>query len=268
MFYSGKKAAEVSSMFREDFSAVTKAAETKVSFLKNNPVGYFVSSMLAGIFVGFGVILIFSISGLMTGVAYAKIVMGAVFGGALSLVVLVGAELFTGNNFVMTVGMLQGTVSVRDTLKLWLVCLIGNWAGAILISSLYFASGLASGPAGEAIATAAASKMSLPLLPLFLRGVLCNTLVCLAVWVSFRLKSESGKLILIFWCLFVFVTAGFEHSIANMSLLTIALLKPFSAAVSIGGYFYNILVVILGNMAGGIFLVALPYGLISKEKEN
>jgi nitrite transporter len=255
-------------MFRDDISAVAKAAETKVSFLKNNPVGYFVSSMLAGIFVGFGVILIFSISGLMTGVAYAKIVMGAVFGGALSLVVLVGAELFTGNNFVMTVGMLQGTVSVRDTLKLWLVCLVGNWLGAIVISLLYVGTGLVSGPAGEAMAAAAATKMTVPWLPLFLRGILCNTLVCLAVWVSFRLKSENGKLILIFWCLFVFVTAGFEHSIANMSLLTIALLKPFSTAVSIGWYFYNILVVILGNMTGGIFLVTLPYWLISKEKDS
>lgn len=93
-------------------------------------------------------------------------------------------------------------------------------------------------------------------------------MVCLAVWVSYRLKSESGKLILIFWCLFVFVTAGFEHSIANMSLLTIALLKPFGAAVSLAGYFYNILVVILGNMTGGILLVVLPYYFISAEKEH
>jgi nitrite transporter len=93
-------------------------------------------------------------------------------------------------------------------------------------------------------------------------------LVCLAVWSSYRAKSESGKLIMIFWCLFVFVTAGFEHSIANMTLLTIALLKPFSAAVSIGGYFYNILVVILGNMVGGILLVALPYAAISRQKED
>ena len=254
-------------MFREEISAVAKAAETKLNFLVKNPAGYFISSLLAGIFVGFGVILIFSINGLMAGLPYARIVMGAVFGGALSLVVLVGAELFTGNNFVMTVGLLQGTVKTRGVLKLWLICLIGNWLGAILISFLYVGSGLASGPAGEAIAIAADVKMSMPWLPLFLRGVLCNTLVCLAVWVSFRLKSESGKLILIFWCLFVFVTAGFEHSIANMSLLTIALLKPFATAVSIGGYFYNILVVIFGNMAGGILLVALPYWVISRPAD-
>ena len=254
-------------MFREDINAVAKAAETKLNFLVKNPAGYFISSLLAGIFVGFGVILIFSISGLMAGLLYARIVMGAVFGGALSLVVLVGAELFTGNNFVMTVGLLQGTVEARGVLRLWLICLIGNWLGAIFISFLYVGSGLASGPAGEAIAIAADVKMSIPWPFLFLRGVLCNALVCLAVWVSFRLKSESGKLILIFWCLFVFVTAGFEHSIANMSLLTIALLKPFATAVSIGGYFYNILVVIFGNMAGGILLVALPYWVISRPAD-
>ncbi len=255
-------------MFREDIGAVAKAAQTKFNFLMRNPAGYFISSMLAGVFVGFGVLLIFSINSLMPGLAYSRIIMGAVFGGALSLVVLVGAELFTGNNFVMAVGILEKTITYGNALKLWLVCLIGNWFGAFLLSLLYIGTGLPSGPVGEIIAAAAVNKMSIPVLPLFLRGVLCNVLVCLAVWCSFRLKSESGKLVLIFWCLFVFVTTGFEHSVANMSLLTIALLKPFGATISLDGYFYNILVVILGNMAGGILLVALPYAFISRKIES
>jgi nitrite transporter NirC len=252
-------------MFQDDLESVAKAASAKFNLLINNPAGYLVSSMLAGIFVGFGVLLIYSISSLMTGLAYSKIIMGAVFGGALSLVILVGAELFTGNNFVMTVGIIKKTVSLADTLKLWGVCLIGNWVGAVLLSVLFVGSGLGNGIAGETMAAAAATKMSLPFIPLIVRAILCNALVCLAVWSSYRVKSESGKLVLIFWCLFVFVTAGFEHSIANMTLLTIALLKPFSAAVSVGGYFYNILAVMLGNMVGGILLVALPYAIISRQ---
>jgi nitrite transporter len=252
-------------MFQEDIANVAKAASAKLTLLLKNPAGYFLSSMLAGIFVGFGVLLIFTISSLMTGLAYAKIIMGAVFGGALSLVILVGAELFTGNNFVMTVGIIKKTVSFTDTLKLWGACLIGNWLGAVLLSVLFVGTGLGNGTLGETMASAAAAKMSVPFIPLILRGILCNALVCLAVWSSYRAKSESGKLILIFWCLFVFVTAGFEHSIANMTLLTVALLKPFSAAVSLSGYFYNILVVVLGNVLGGIFLVALPYAVISRQ---
>jgi nitrite transporter NirC len=92
-------------------------------------------------------------------------------------------------------------------------------------------------------------------------------LVCLAIWCSFRCKSESGKLIMIFWCLFAFITSGFEHSIANMTLLSIGLMAPFSASIGFVGYFYNILIVSLGNMVGGILFIALPYFLISK-KEN
>ena len=93
-------------------------------------------------------------------------------------------------------------------------------------------------------------------------------LVCLAVWCGFKCKSESGKLIMIFWCLFAFITTGFEHSIANMTLLTISLLAPMEAAVTIGGYAYNLIVVTLGNMVGGILFVAIPYYLISKKKET
>jgi len=102
---------------------------------------------------------------------------------------------------------------------------------------------------------------------LHMRGVLCNILVCLAVWCGTKLKSESAKLIMIFWCLFAFITSGFEHSIANMTLLTVSLLAPFEKAVSLSGYFYNLSIVTLGNMVGGIVFVAVPYYLASKKKE-
>ena len=128
-------------------------------------------------------------------------------------------------------------------------------------------AGLANGPVGEFIAKTSATKMSLPASDLFFRGILCNMLVCLAVWCSFKCKEETSKLIMIFWCLFVFITAGFEHSVANMTLLTIGLLSPAGAAVSIGGYAYNIIMVTLGNMVGGIVFMAIPYYIISRKKK-
>ncbi len=254
-------------MYFEEITAVMKAAKTKVDFLKNNPLGYFMASVLAGVFVGFGILLIFTIGGLLNGLPHTKIVMGISFGIALSLVIIAGAELFTGNNFIMAVGAMGKRVSLKDVVRLWIVCYIGNWIGSIILALLFLGSGLNKGNVGEFIAATAATKMGIDILPLFIRGILCNILVCVAVWSGFRCKSDSGKLIMISLCLFAFITTGFEHSVANMTLLTIALISPFKAAVSLGGYFYNIITVTLGNMIGGIICLAVPYFLISKKKE-
>ena len=256
-------------MFNEEFNKVAGAAKAKSDLLKNNKLGYFVSSMLAGIFVGMAIMLIFTIGGLLTAAESpaTKIVMGISFGGALSLVVFAGSELFTGNNFVMAVGSLNKSLSWVDTIKVWIVSFIGNLVGSILAGYMFYLAGLAKGPVGEFIANTAATKMSLPAQELFFRGLFCNILVCLAVWCTFRCKDDVSKLIMIFWCLFIFITAGFEHSIANMTLLTIGLLSPGTAAVSIAGYIYNIGVVTLGNMIGGIFFVAIPYYLISRKNK-
>ena len=256
-------------MFNEEFNKVAGAAKAKSDLLKNNKLGYFVSSMLAGIFVGMAIMLIFTIGGLLTAAESpaTKIVMGISFGGALSLVVFAGSELFTGNNFVMAVGSLNKSLPWIDTVKVWIVSFIGNLVGSILAGYMFYLAGLAKGPVGEFIANTAATKMSLPAQELFFRGLFCNILVCLAVWCTFRCKDDISKLIMIFWCLFIFITAGFEHSIANMTLLTIGLLSPGTAAVSVAGYAYNIGVVTLGNMIGGIFFVAVPYYLISRKNK-
>lgn len=255
-------------MFFEEISAVIISARGKADLLKKNPLGYILASILAGVFVGFGILLIFTIGGMLTGQPYVKIVMGLSFGIALSLVIIAGAELFTGNNFVMTVGALGKKVSWSETLKLWFICFLGNWAGAILLSLIFNGAGLAKGATGEFISSAAAVKMNMELLPLFLRAVLCNMLVCLAIWSGFRCKSESGKLIMVFWCLFAFITSGYEHSVANMTLLTVAILSPLSSDITLAGYFYNIIVVSLGNMVGAILGLAIPYYIIAGEKEK
>ena len=256
-------------MFNEELNKVSLAAKSKFQLLKENKIGYFISSMLAGIYVGLGIMLIFTIGGLLTSASSpaTKIVMGLSFGVALSLVVFAGSELFTGNNFVMAVGSLNKSVTWGETGKVWIVSFIGNLVGSILAATLFYMAGLATGPVGEFIAKTSEVKMSLTATELFFRGILCNMLVCLAVWCTFRCKEESSKLIMIFWCLFVFITAGFEHSVANMTLLTIGLLSPLGHAVSVSGYAYNILIVSLGNMVGGILFIAVPYFIISRKKK-
>ena len=255
-------------MFKEDFEAAGNASVSKYTLLKKNPGGYFLLAMLAGMFIGFGVLLAFTAGGQLAGAPAAKLAMGATFGVALSLVMMAGAELFTGNNLVMAAGVLEKKVTLGNAVYLWIICWLGNAAGGILLALLYHLTGLGDGAAGAFMASGALAKMTATPVQLLTRGILCNMLVCLAVWCGFRCKSESGKLIMVFWCLLAFITTGFEHSIANMTLLTAALLRPAGEAVTIGGWFYNILIVTAGNMIGGICLVALPYGAASREFSN
>ncbi|SHI20639.1 formate/nitrite transporter family protein [Clostridium intestinale] len=254
-------------MFSEEINKVAQAAKAKSNLLKSGKVKYLLSSMLAGLYVGLGIMLIFSIGGILASAEspFTKIVMGLSFGVALSLVIMAGSELFTGNNFIMMIGSLKKTVTLVDTIKIWIFSFIGNLLGSIIGAYAFYAAGLARGPVGQFILSASATKMALPIHELIFRGILCNILVCLAIWCSFKMKEETGKLIMIFWCLFAFITTGFEHSVANMTLLSIGLFIPHTAAVSLSGFIYNLSFVTLGNMIGGALVLAIPYYLISKE---
>lgn len=257
-------------MYSQEIESLANASRSKMNFMKTRPLGYFLMSMLAGVYVGFGIILIFSVGGMLSagGFIGTKIVMGVSFGIALSLVVMAGSELFTGNNLVMAAGLSRRQVSILDAVKLWIFCWVGNLAGSVLLAVMYVQTGLATGAVGEFIAKTSAAKMATASNELFFRGILCNMLVCLAVWCGNKMKSESGKLIMIFWCLFAFITSGYEHSIANMTLLAIGVLNPLGEAISIGGYFYNLFFVTIGNMVGGILFVAVPYLIATNKKSN
>lgn len=254
-------------MFRSDFTKTANGSLSKTGMLKKDPFGYFILSMLAGAYIGIGVLLAFTVGGQLSGAPYTKVVMGCLFGVALSLVVMAGAELFTGNNMVMAMGVLDKKIRWSDAVKLWCVCWIGNLVGALVLAVIYHFTGLGTGAVGEFMASAAATKMSLTPLQMITRGILCNFLVCLAVWCAGRATSDAGKLIMIFWCLLAFITTGFEHSIANMTLMAVALMEPSGQAVSIGGYCLNLLFVTIGNIIGGVLFVAVPYHLASRKDE-
>ena len=248
-------------MYNDEYAASAAGAAAKASMLQKNPLGYFLLSALAGAYIGFGILLSFTVSGTLGAMPFTKVAMGLSFGVALSLVVIAGAELFTGNAFVMFNGLRLKTVTAGDVVKLWIVCFLGNWFGAIVLSLLFLAAAGPVGATGKALAAAAAMKMSLPPLVLFARGILCNVLVCLAVWCGFRTKNDAAKLIMVFWCLYAFFTCGFEHSIANMTVLTVGVLAPFDAAVSLSGYAYNLFFVTLGNIVGAVLFLSIPYGI-------
>lgn len=250
-------------MYNLAMEKVSTAAVGKVK-LYGSKGRYFVASMMAGAFVGIGILLIFSISGMLADSAAKSIVMGMSFGIALSLVIMVGSELFTGNNFVMTIGSMNKAVKWKDTIETWVVCYIGNLVGALIVSAFFvMANAGMDNAAITALAGAATAKAAMPAGVLIFRGILCNILVCLAVFCSIKMENEVAKLIMIWWCLFAFITSSYEHSVANMTIYFTSILG--GADVSIGQMIYNLGFVTIGNMIGGILLGASYFYLGNKK---
>jgi len=249
-------------------TAAAGAAAKKAEYLGANPTGYLIHSALAGIYVGFAIVLIFAIGAPLAAASspFTKLVMGASFGIALSLVIFAGSELFTGNNMVMAVGALKRTVSPASLGAVWIVSFIGNLLGSLAFAWLIVESGVfGAAPQLDFVMRTAETKMHLPTSELFVRGILCNWLVCLAVWSTFRVQGDGAKLAMIFWCLFAFIGAGFEHSVANMTLLGIALFEQHPEAISWGGFVHNLVPVTLGNIAGGALFVGGAYWMANSK---
>jgi nitrite transporter NirC len=230
--------------------------------------------MLAGMYVGAAIVLIFTIAGSVSVVdggelkspGYVRLLMGVCFGGALTMVIFAGSELFTGSNLVLTLGVLTGRASRLDLAANWVWTWIGNLLGSALLAVLVVRTGLLDnvGPTqsvNQFVLKVAGTKMNLSPEQLFWRAVLANWLVCLGVWMAARTKSDTAKILLIWWCMFTFITCGFEHSVANMCGLLLALLLPHGDTVTWAGYAYNLGLATLGNIVGGALLVGGMYWL-------
>jgi nitrite transporter len=251
---------ERSTMYAETIDGFVKAAEKKLAAMRQAPGGFFVSSMLAGAYVGMGIILIFILGGQVPP-EFQKLVMGATFGIALTLVVIAGAELFTGHTMFMALRAYRGIGTLADLGASWGMTWAGNLVGALALVALFAlggGSGILSSP-DTLVMKVAAFKMNSPGAALFARAILCNWLVCLAIWMSARVNSDSAKCIVIFWCLLAFIASGFEHSVANMTLLGLALAGNHPETVSLGGFAWNLGWVTLGNAVGGAIFVAGAY---------
>lgn len=255
-------------MFQTEYQALCKAAQSKSTFFSKNLAGYWVASMMAGMFIAFGGFISMSIGGICTdaGSTMTKFFVSLTFAAALSLVVMAGSELFTGNNLVLGAAALRGQMSWGRVLVMWLFCWLGNLAGSWVMVLIFHFSGVLDNAAIAAFfASTAAAKVALSPVSMLLKGVMCNICVCLAVWCATKLNSESGKLIMIIWCILIFMICGFEHSIANMSIIGVGMLNAGEAAIPVSGYLCNLLFVSLGNVIGGVGFVAVPYAVISKE---
>jgi len=237
--------------------------------------------ILAGAYIAFAGWLMTVVSHDMTqhfGSGVTRLMSGAVFSVGLMMVVISGSELFTGN-CMMPLGYLAGCTPMKKILRNWGWVYLANLIGSILLAALIYFSGLADNAVGGRALQVASGKMALPMVQGFFRGILCNWIVVLAVWMSMAATDIIGKVWAIFFPIMTFVASGFEHSIANMYFMSLGLmLKGNTAAVtaaglsdqalgavSLGGFFSNLIPVTLGNMVGGILFVAVFYYFIFKD---
>jgi formate/nitrite transporter len=220
-----------------------------------------VLAILAGVFVGLGAAfytVVIADPGLGDGPT--RLLGGVAFSLGLVLVVVAGAELFTGNAMIV-MAWADGRVTTGALARNWLLSFVGNAIGGIgLAVAIYLTGLLATGPQHDTAVRIAEAKMALPPLEAFVRGVLCNVLVCLAVWLCFAARSLTDKVLAVVFPITAFVALGFEHSIANLYLLPVGLLAGAKGGVV--GALGNLVPVTLGNIVGGAGGVAGVYWLI------
>ena len=220
--------------------------------------------VLAGAFIAFGgMFYTLVVTGSELGFGPTRLVGGMAFSLGLVLVVVSGAELFTGNSLIV-MAWADRRVGTAALLRNWSLVYLGNFIGALGTVVLVHFSGiltLGDGAVAVTAQTIAEAKVALGPLQAFVRGILCNTLVCLAIWMCFAAHTVTGKVLAILFPITAFVALGFEHSVANMYLIPIGALQ-LNGAIGIGGTLGNLVPVTLGNIVGGGALVALVYWLV------
>jgi formate/nitrite transporter len=266
-----------------EIAGVAVDTAMKKAALGLTPLVQLLLSVLAGAFIAFASqgsnMAAFNLLAEPETYGLGKVLAGAIFGTGLMLVILAGGELFTGNT-LMAAAVLSKKVRVSVMLKNWMMVFTGNFVGAMLVTFMIVASGQldsGGGLLGGQTLKIAAHKVNLPFFSAFVLGIMANWLVTLAVWLSYGARDMTGKILAIFFPIWLFITSGFEHSIANMYYVPAGILaksNPFWVAASglsadvlesltwqnflIG----NLLPVTLGNIVGGAVFVGGAYWFI------
>lgn len=242
----------------------------------------FVLAILAGMMIGAGAsLMLFVKSDAALTFAPSQILGGFCFSLGLICVIVAGAELFTGNT-LMVAAAADKRIAVRAMLRNWGIVYVGNLVGSLLLVALMAASGVASlngGAVSDAMVNVAYNKINLEPGVIFARGILCNWLVCLAVWMGFAGRTVIDKVFTTIFPVMAFVACGFEHCVANMFILPMGIVAlatggyggtlPLDAVQGVltwGGAAYNIVFATLGNIVGGAVFVGLAYWLAYRKR--
>ncbi len=232
--------------------------------------------ILAGAYIGFGGLLSTTVTFDMAakwGIGFTKIFAGGAFSVGLMLVVIAGAELFTGNNLMVS-SVMSREITFGTMIKRWGIVFLANFIGSILVAMLFYFSGLwktGDGALGAAAVKVAFNKVTLTFSEALWRGIGCNWLVCLAVWMALAARQTIGKIFAIFFPIMAFVAIGFEHSVANMYFIPTGIFLMNGAGIAapqgvdpealgwISFLWNNLLPVTIGNIIGGVLFVGMSY---------
>ncbi|MEF2655633.1 MAG: formate/nitrite transporter family protein [Eggerthellaceae bacterium] len=250
-------------------------AKTSMSFKQS-----FVLSIMAGSFIALGAMFFILVSG-DPGLPFAvqRVLGGALFSLGLLLVVVCGAELFTGNTMIVMTAASK-KISWGAVLKNWVIVFFGNFVGALIIVALVYLSGVHTmnvGIVGNTMVSVAAGKMTPDWITLFAKGIMCNFLVCLAVWIAYASKTVADKTLGILLPIAAFVACGFEHCVANMFFLPMGILLvsvgivPAGIDPSVlnwGAALWNWSATVPGNIVGGALFVGMAYWVAYHKKSQ
>lgn len=226
--------------------------------------------IFAGMFIGFAGIASTTASATIENPSVAKLLGACVFPAGMAMVLVAGSELFTGNNLII-ISVLEKKVKLRQMLKSWFFVFLGNFIGASLVAVLVVyghTPDMFSGVLAQKVVAAGKLRVDQTFVEAFIRGILCNILVCLAVWAAFAAKKVSGKLLMSFWPVMLFVLCGFEHSIADIyfgiaAILTCHEYGIVEPSMTMANFLLkNLLPVTLGNIVGGAGIVGVGYWLV------
>lgn len=251
---------------------VKETLNSSVKKVKKPFITSFLLGILAGAFIGLGALFYTIVKADETySFATKQIFGGFVFSLGLILVVVAGAELFTGNNLI-AIAWAEKRVTTKQMVRNWIIIFFSNMIGALSLVLMIYFSGhfeMNHNAIAETYVKMAEAKCSLSFTTAFFRGLLCNILVCLGVWMAMGGKTVTDKILAIVFPITLFVAAGFEHSIANLFIIPMGLLLDSSVSVdvitrelSVSGMFKNLIPVLLGNIVGGSVLVGLMYHFI------
>lgn len=260
-----------------------KVSDSGIAKAEGKTLRLLIWALLAGAYIAFGAqasqMVSFNLLADPSSLGVGRLVSATVFPVGLMMVVLCGAELFTGN-CLMIIGVLDRKIRISGMLRNWVLVYLGNFLGALLVVALMKSTGLwetGSGLLGVSVIKTAQAKVQLSFGQAFVRGILCNWLVCLAVWMSTGARETVSKIFAIWFCIGLFVISGFEHSIANMYFIPagiaaaadsgLAQLAGCDVSVLTVGNFLvkNLLPVTLGNILGGGLFVGMVYWFTGRK---
>ena len=237
----------------------------KITLLEQDPLRYMARAILAGMYLSIVVFVYWCLSNNLHDSSFGKVIASAFFGVGLSIIVFTNTELFTSNNMYMAISSTEGHHSWLKTVYLWTACWLGNLIGALIVAGLlYGANTLADLPLDHALYTGAAHKAHQAAFVIFIKGILANWIVCLAVRLAIAMKEDTAKILIMIVVVFIFLYLGFEHSIANMGLFSMSLLG--NGSITTGDALFNLVFSTAGNIVGGALLVGLPFHYINSGK--